>query len=51
MEKYRNSKIPVFMLNIPLLDNEFDPNPEETFVFIMGQADFNDAEYKNATLN
>jgi hypothetical protein len=51
MQKQLNTKMPIFMYNIPLLDSEFDSTPEETFVSIMAQAEFNDAEHTIAILN
>ncbi len=51
MKTQHNLKIPVFMLNVPLLDNEFDSVSEETFESIMAEAEFNDMEHKIAMLN
>lgn len=50
---YRNLdlKMPVFMLNIPLLDNEFDEDSQEAFAFIMAQAEFENSENKVRSLN
>jgi hypothetical protein len=51
MYKNLDLKIPVFLLNIPLLDNEFDTDSQETFSFIMAQAEFETAEHEIRVLN
>lgn len=51
MQRQLNIRTPAFINNFPLLDSEFDVIPEETFVSIMAQAEFNDAEYKLSKLS